>query len=76
MNVGELIVELQKLDPKTLVVFPRNHGNFTGPTSAGAYGLDFIEVKFTTPGWYNAKTGNFQLDTEGDGGNNAITIHG
>jgi hypothetical protein len=71
-----LIAELQKLDPKTLVVLPSNHGNFIGPTSAGAYGLDFTKAHHITQGWFNEKTGVFQLDTEGDGGNNAITIHG
>lgn len=75
MNVAQLIAELQKLDPETLVVMPRNHGNFTGPTSAGAYGLDFVEANFVTPGWFNGSTGVFQFDSEGEGGNNAITIH-
>ena len=76
MTVAELILELQKLDPQMLVVFPDKHGNFIGPTSAGAYGLDFSEVRFVSQGWYNSETRVFQLDTEGDGGNNAITIHG
>lgn len=76
MTAAQLIAELQKLDPGTLIVMPTNHGNFIGPTSAGAYGLGFAEAKFVTPGWFSVGTGTFQLDSEGDGGNNAVTIHG
>ncbi len=61
MTVGELIEQLQDLDPDLVVILKQ-----------GKFG--FVESRQVSPGAFDEENGEFQPDEDEEGGNDAVLI--